>query len=272
MAERERLLDELHSTRLGRRRARRARVRELNEKCAGIVKLDVPDMADVSSYRQQLELLKVGSRVREDVLEALATGVSPIQLVRTLFAGDPQDIARNVEGVDASSIARLHSNIEDRELWATLLDMQVVAQPDQLSIRFRKPEDGSYAPIEQLSHGQRCTAILVVLLADGNAPVIVDQPEDALHAPWIEDYLVDRLRALRGSRQYLFATRSPGIVVGADAEQPVTMRATAGRGEIEALGSLERFDLNKLALHHLEGGPVPYLRRSSKLHVSLLGG
>jgi hypothetical protein len=66
-------------------------------------------------------------------------------------------------------------------------------------------------------------------------PVIVDQPEDALHAPWIEEYLVDRLRALRGSRQYVFAMRSPGIVVSGDAEQIITLRATAGQGELACL-------------------------------------
>ena len=35
----------------------------------------------------------------------------------------------------------------------------------------------------------------------------------------IEEYLVDRLRKLRGTRQYMFATRSPGLVVSADSEQ-----------------------------------------------------
>jgi hypothetical protein len=105
----------------------------------------------------------------------------------------------------------------------------------------------------------------VILLADGVTPVLVDQPEDALHAPWIEEYLVDRLRDLRGSRQYLFATRSPGIVVSGDAEQIVTMKATAGHGEVEASGSLERYELNRLALDHLEGGPVPFSRRAMKV-------
>jgi predicted ATP-dependent endonuclease of OLD family len=110
--------------------------------------------------------------------------------------------------------------------------------------------------------------ILVILLADGNTPVLIDQPEDALHAPWIEEYLVDRLRSLRGSRQYIFATRSPGIVVSGDAEQIVTMKATAGQGDIEASGSLERHDLNRLTLHHLEGGPIPFKRRTLKLRAS----
>ena len=107
------------------------------------------------------------------------------------------------------------------------------------------------------------------MLADGDTPVLVDQPEDALHAPWIEEYLVDRLRSLRSSRQYLFATRSPGIVVSGDAEQIVTMKATAGHGQIEAVGSLERYELNALALEHLEGGRVPFSRRTLKLKVSV---
>lgn len=68
---------------------------------------------------------------------------------------------------------------------------------------------------------------LLILLADGTAPVVVDQPEDALHAPWMEEYLVPRLRELRGSRQYLFATRSSSIVVSADAEQIITLKASA---------------------------------------------
>jgi hypothetical protein len=47
------------------------------------------------------------------------------------------------------------------------------------------------------------------------------------------------------------------------------MKATSEKGEIEATGSLERYDLNRLALHHLEGGPVAFKRRSRKLEVSL---
>jgi hypothetical protein len=50
------------------------------------------------------------------------------------------------------------------------------------------------------------------------------------------------------------------------------MKATSGRGEVEATGSLERYDLNKLALHHLEGGRVAFKRRSGKLEVSVLDG
>jgi hypothetical protein len=49
------------------------------------------------------------------------------------------------------------------------------------------------------------------------------------------------------------------------------MKANAGRGQVEATGSLERHDLNRLALHHLEGGPNALRRRSSKLDPSVRG-
>ncbi len=267
--EREALLAQLAEVRDTRRKLRRSRAAELNAKTAKIVKLDISKHADHSAFREALESLKVGSRVSTEVLDAIAGRIHPFRFVRTMLSADVTDLAMPNEGIDAASIARLYANIEDRDLWETLLKTQVCPMPDRLDVKFRKPDDGSYAPIEQLAHGQRCTAILVVLLADGTAPVVVDQPEDALHAPWIEEYLVDRLRGLRGERQYIFATRSPGIVVGADAEQIVTMRATVGRGEIEATGSLERHDLNRLTLHHLEGGPVPFKRRSGKLRVSV---
>jgi hypothetical protein len=267
-AEREELIACLLAARKERRELRRGRVRELNDKTAGFVRIDVPDNGDFEDYRKELDAIKIGSRVREDVLDAIARYTHPIRLARLLWQGKVSDLVDADNGIDAPSVARLYANIDEKNLWPQLLDLQLIDRPDILTVKFRKPDDGAYTSIENLAHGQRCTAILLILLADGDTPVVIDQPEDALHAPWIEDYLVDRLRGLRGSRQYIFATRSPGIVVSGDAEQIITMRATAGHGELEACGSLERHDLNRLALYHLEGGPVPFRRRTQKLAVS----
>jgi hypothetical protein len=268
---REELLEKLHEARQERREARRSRVVQLNEKTAGFVRLDVPNDGDYGQFRAALNALKLGSRVREEVLDAIARHTHPFRFVRLLWRGNVNELVNDDLGIDSASVARLLTNVADKDLWPELLDAQLIERPDVLTVKFKKPDDGMYTAIESLAHGQRCTAILVILLADGDAPVLIDQPEDALHAPWIEEYLVDRLRSLRGSRQYIFATRSPGIVVSGDAEQIVTMKATAGHGEIEASGSLERYDLNRLALHHLEGGPVPFSRRTQKLAVSTDG-
>lgn len=267
--ERETLLSELKQARDDRRVLRRTRVDELNRKMSGFVKIDIPGKGDTTGFRQALDVLKVGSRLRDHVLDSIADNVRPYNLVRALWSGNVSDAGTLPDGVAATEISRLHANVADRDLWQLLLDAQFIETPDVLNVKFRKPEGQEYARIEDLSHGQKSTAILVILLADGESPVLIDQPEDALHAPWIEEYLVDRLRELRGTRQYMFATRSPGLVVSADSEQLITMRATAGKGEVEASGSLERHDLNRLALHHLEGGKTPFGRRTRKLGTSL---
>ncbi|WP_226533977.1 AAA family ATPase [Microbacterium paraoxydans] len=269
ISDREALLAELKQARDDRRALRRARVDELNKKTKTFVKIDIPPKGDTTDFRKVLGSLKVGSHVRDTVLDLIAENVHPYSFARALWSGDVTQLGKLPDGVQAADISRLVTTVADRELWQELLDGQLVDTPDVLNVKFRKPEGTDYASIEDLSHGQKCTAILVILLADGESPVLVDQPEDALHAPWIEEYLVDRLRDLRGSRQYIFATRSPGLVVSADAEQLITMKATAGKGEVEASGSLERFDLNKLALHHLEGGRTPFARRTRKLNSSL---
>jgi PHP domain/AAA domain len=269
--ERAAFLSELKDARDDRRILRRSRVDELNKKMSGFVKIDIPSKGDTADFRQALEVLKVGSNLRGKVLDAIAGNVRPYSLVRAIWSGDISDAGALPNGVSAADVSRLHTNVADRDLWQLLLDMQFIETPDVLNVKFRKPEGQQYTHIEDLSHGQKSTAILVILLADGENPVLIDQPEDALHAPWIEEYLVDRLRELRGTRQYMFATRSPGLVVSADSEQLITMHATADKGEVEASGSLERHDLNRLALHHLEGGKAPFERRTRKLETSLTG-
>jgi hypothetical protein len=269
LAERETMLDALQRHRDDRRAVRRARVDELNSKMAGIVKLDIPAHPDHESYYHQLRYLKTGSNLRDTVIEAITTFTHPFKLVRSLLGEDLNSLVKADKGIDLGSISKLYAHVDTNDLWDRLFELQTIDQPDTLTVKFKKQDGAAFVEIDQLAHGEKCTAILVMLLADGTSPIIVDQPEDALHAPWIEDHLVGRLRDLRGSRQYIFATRSPGIVVSADAEQIVTLTADRGRGSIEAEGSLERHELNALALHHLEGGPTPFRRRSQKLAPSI---
>ncbi|WP_165550046.1 hypothetical protein [Kribbella speibonae] len=56
-------------------------------------------------------------------------------------------------------------------------------------------------------------------------------------------------------------------MVSADAEQIITLKATASHGEVERTGSLERHDLNERVVYHVEGGPDPFRSRSTKLNI-----
>jgi len=265
---REGLLDQLIAVRRERRTQRRNRINELNRLMAGVVRIKLAQEAGDSGFLAELTALAKGSGSRADFLTPLSKKASPVQLVRSYLASDAEGAAKALE-LDPKHMEKLFDYIADRGLEREVLALQAIDLPDALTVEFRKSETDTYEVIERLAHGQKCTAILIIALADGDEPLIIDQPEDALHAPWIEEYLVDKLRQLRGSRQYIFASRSPGLVVSADAEMIITMTADATSGTIESSGSLERHNLNVLALYHLEGGSHPFKRRTMKLSPSV---
>ncbi|MBU8855752.1 MULTISPECIES: Nuclease sbcCD subunit C [unclassified Micromonospora] len=267
-AYREELISELLDARKARRRRREERIKALNKLMGGIVRIKMLPENDDSAYLADLSAIAKGSRLRSPILQQICQESTPVKLVRSFLAGDVDGVCA-ATGVERKHIETLFEHVTEKGTIEDFLQMQTLDLHDGLSVEFRKHSNDGYVPIERLAHGQKCTAILIMALADGNEPLIIDQPEDALHAPWIEEYLVAKLRDLRGSRQYIFATRSPGLVVSADAEMIITLTSDATNGVVEATGSLERHDLNVLALYHLEGGPVPFKRRTVKLASSM---
>lgn len=265
---REELIAELLEGRKARRRRRADRIKALNKLMGGIVRIKMLPENDDSAYLADLSAIAKGSRLRAQVLQQICEKSTPVKLVRS-FLADDVDGVHVATGAERKHIETLFEYVREKGAIEDFLRMQTLDLHDGLSVDFRKHSNDGYVPIERLAHGQKCTAILIIALADGNDPLIIDQPEDALHAPWIEEYLVAKLRDLRGSRQYIFATRSPGLVVSADAEMIITLTSDANNGVVEATGSLERHDLNVLTLYHLEGGPVPFKRRTVKLSSSM---
>jgi hypothetical protein len=43
------------------------------------------------------------------------------------------------QGIDAVSVGKVLANIDDRNLWAELLELQLIDRPDVLTVKFRKP-------------------------------------------------------------------------------------------------------------------------------------
>lgn len=73
-------------------------------------------------------------------------------------------------------------------------------------------------PVENSSFGQRCTAVIVVLLLLGNMPVVIDEPEAHLDSSLIAKYLVDLIKSQKLHRQVIFATHNANLVINGDAE------------------------------------------------------
>jgi len=73
-------------------------------------------------------------------------------------------------------------------------------------------------PILQSSFGQRCTAVIVIMLLFGNSPIIIDEPEAHLDSSLIAKYLVKLIKRKKIERQIIFATHNANFVVNGDAE------------------------------------------------------
>lgn len=117
--------------------------------------------------------------------------------------------------------------------------------------------------MDDLSKGQRATALLVLLLGASATPLIIDQPEDDLDNRFVYEDVVERLRTLKGSRQIIVSTHNANVPVLGDAELIVALEADGqhGRPMPGGIGSLDDASVRTLAESLLEGGPAAFNAR-----------
>jgi len=119
--------------------------------------------------------------------------------------------------------------------------------------------------IERASFGQKCTAVMVILLLFGNYPLIIDEPEAHLDSSLIANYLVPLIKRKKSSRQLVFSTHNANFVVNGDAEKIFILKNETGTTEIleATIEDLARRE----ELLKLEGGREAFRKRGEKLHI-----
>lgn len=118
----------------------------------------------------------------------------------------------------------------------------------------------------KLSGGQRNTAALALILAQGNGPLVIDQPEEELDATFIYHDLVPFLREMKSRRQIICATHNANLPVNGDAELVYALEARDGRGRPLVQGGLDRESVTQAVLDIMEGSREAFRRRSEKYH------
>ncbi len=259
--QREVLLNKLQDNRKAITEKRADKAQELSTKLNNQVRLKVHARANIAGYERALQELVQGSYLSGAELQTLVTKCHPVALVKKLIAGDFDGLAKKT-CLKTSKFERIWDTIVERNRIAGIYDLQMTDVEDEIEVLFDVGQ-GSYRRLEDLSHGQKCMVVLMVALAEGDFPLLVDQPEDALHAPSIEEGIVSALRSGRGTRQCIFATRNANILVSADAEQIIALKADANNGHVDATGSLDRFEHRQLIIYHVEGGEDAFQRRKN---------
>ena len=124
--------------------------------------------------------------------------------------------------------------------------------------------------LDDLSKGQKATAVLLLLLLESEAPLIIDQPEDDLDNRFITEGVVPRMREEKRRRQFIFATHNANIPVLGDAELIVSLRAAGEAAEgyaelpAEYMGAMDSEEVRKQVEELLEGGRAAFEMRRLK--------
>ncbi|MDE0145680.1 MAG: AAA family ATPase [Nitrospira sp.] len=155
----------------------------------------------------------------------------------------------------------------------TFMEMEELDLPPTTAIKLNVAGEGQTATwqaLDDLSTGQKATAVLLLLLLESEATLVVDQPEDDLDNRFITEGVVPKMREEKCRRQFLFATHNANIPVLGDAELIVGLRAAGeaseGRAEIPVkhMGSIDARPVRELVEEVLEGGREAFETRRLK--------
>ncbi len=188
---------------------------------------------------------------------------------------------KNVTGMQhAEFIEKLDSRIENKKaaFYETMMDVfdrEIYFQIYRLLILKHLRNVEKYKIFEvrydkralnETSFGQRCTAVLVVLLSLGNNPIIIDEPEAHLDSALIANYLVALIKKQKQKRQIIFATHNANFVLNADAELIIQLKNE--NNKIVARSFMIESDAYKEDLLKLEGGEKAFKDRERKYGIT----
>ncbi len=257
------LLGELSDVRTERSAQVQRALKRLKRKLRGKIKPDLEPEANrgpLMKFLNDCGLEGVG--LRRLAWIGTAEDFSPVKLAETIRKGVEALMGANwgVTPSTAEALVKLPH--------AKLMEIEELELPDtpRIELNVAHAEEENYRPLEKLSTGQQCTAILHMLLLENLDPLIMDQPEDNLDNAFIADRIVTELRSAKIARQFLFATHNANIPVFGDAEWIGVLQAVDGHAEIpgELQGAIDLPEIQRSAADILEGGESAFKQRRDK--------
>ena len=227
-------------------------------------------------HREELEVITNTNKILPDSLELVLN----YEGNREAFTGTLKEMVRG-QGVRSASIDKIVAQFPNglslaaefkevkellngstdvgklreaiREDLASLVSAQT---PDVRRILFNK------VPIDDLSLGQRATALLQLLMSLDEHPIfIIDQPEDDLDNETIFREVVGPLLERKKFSQFIIATHNPNIPVLGDAELVHACREADNGLYNHSSGSLDSKSTREQIVSIMEGGARAFQKR-----------
>jgi energy-coupling factor transporter ATP-binding protein EcfA2 len=234
---------------------------ELQREAGKRVRIRIMRNADHLAYQQMLVDGLRGARVRNHD-----------EIINTLMELRPEQLAQLIQSNDLDSFEELTAFGSERS--RKILDafregvdplaLEVIAIEDRVGIELNVSSAGkaNFKDASDLSRGQKCTALLPILLARRDSPLIIDQPEDNLDNHFIFETVVNAVQRLKKSRQMIFITHNANIPVLAEADLVLVMNSDGRIGTVEESGTVD--ECREQIIELLEGGRRAFELRSKR--------
>ncbi len=273
---RENELNELEQLYDDFRAARVDRCNLFQDNSNGRLRLSIKAASNTAAFKEKLIEFKTGSRLREQDIDSIVSNMKPrdfIDNVLNYFVSEDFASLDNVDWlenmandttVSKDNLMKLVAFLIENCAWSDLLELQYKVHPEDLpEIEFDVGNE-IFRPLQHLSVGQKCTALLIMALTDGQMPVVIDQPEDSLDIVTIWDDICSKVRLNKTSRQFIFTTHNSNVAVASDTDNYIILEADSDRGRIVNEGSMDHDPMKDKVLTYMEGGTDSYLRKSAK--------
>jgi hypothetical protein len=260
---RDTLLAEISEERANRSASFQKALKKLNKKLKGKLRLTVAPEANRNPLMEFLKSCNMeGVGPKRMAWIETAEDFSPVKLVDLIRKGSAAltSAGWGITPTVAEALCKLELS--------QLMEIEELELPDTITIELNVAHEGAenYRPLNRLSTGQQCTAILHMLLLENLDPLLMDQPEDNLDNAFIADRIVTELRSAKIARQFLFATHNANIPVFGDAEWIGVFKAEENRALLPpaAQGAIDLPEIQQEAANILEGGRMAFIQRKEK--------
>ena len=226
---------------------------------------------------QKVKILIKECALNESFEEILKSYLSKFQMRITdtehqiLEVSNPQALACSIEKNDAEGYAKrcgIADLVRVNQLFKVFKETDIVFEleacvcEDAPNFYLGVEDDQkveSFKPTEELSTGQRCTAVLPVIFAMTKRPLLIDQPEDNLDNKYIAESIHQIIRMIKDKRQLVFVTHNPNIPVISDSESNTFLIYFDQCSHVLATGDIPQVKTQIIEL--LEGGKDAFERR-----------
>ena len=262
---REETVAQLSNTRAEQFRIKDAVIKELNEQLKGSIEITLEYQGEKDKFIEKLKQLK--SKAKEEQLSRIveADGFSPVEFAR--FVRQGADRLAERFGITPATAQFLCKAISDEEFF----NIEVTHIPTKAIIKLNvgPNESPKYREIDKLSVGQKCTALLTLILLENPYPLIIDQPEDDLDNAFIVEDIVKKLRKEKEKRQFIIATHNANIPILGDAELIAALTAGHNQACLKdgSYGSIDESSVKEVVKNTLEGGRQAFDMRKEKYGI-----